>query len=153
MFAFCTSISWTGVLSMYWRNSAPADSAAPVVQEKPSPPDSTADGLPAPPGTCGNGNQPSSEMILALVVRAGTTLVSQSPCSSMPALPLASRPAELPAPVWAWVALKPPWNGLVAMNALRSWVALEKHGALMLMALIADCRSDWEHSRTAKYSQ
>ena len=57
----------------------------------------------------------------------------------MAALPLASRPAELPAPVWAWVALNPPWNGLVAMNAVRSLVAWEKHGAVMLMALMEDC--------------
>ena len=138
---------------MYWRNSAQAGSAAPVVQEKPSPPDSTAVGAPWPPGTCGNGNQPSSETMVLFEVRAGTTLVSQSPCSSMAALPLASRPAELPAPVWAWVALNPPWNGLVAMNEVRSLVAWEKHGAVMLMALMEDCSTDSEHSRTAKYSQ
>src|ERR1700733_13395564 len=88
-----------------------------------------------------------------LLVRAGTTLVSQSPCSSIAALPLASRPAELPAPVWAWVALNPPWNGLVPMNAVRSLVAWVKHGAVMLTALMEDCRTDSEHSLTAKYSQ
>jgi len=39
------------------------------------------------------------------------------------------------------------------MNEVRSLVAWEKQGALMSTALMDDCRTDWEHSLTAKYSQ
>ena len=35
----------------------------------------------------------------------------QWPCSSIAALPLATRPAELPAPCCAGVPRKPGWNG------------------------------------------
>ena len=59
---------------------------------------------------------------------AWNTLGSQSPCSSIAALPSATMPAELPAPVWAGVFRKAGWNGLVAMNDLRSLPALAKHG-------------------------
>ena len=75
---------------------------------------------------------------------------SQSPCSSIAALPLATRPAELPAPCWAGVPRKPVWNGLVAMNVLRSSPALMKHGSLRLIAFIAAFSTLVEHSRTAK---
>ena len=77
---------------------------------------------------------------------------SQSPCSSMAALPLATMPAELPAPCWDAVPRKPGWNGLVFMNAWRSAPALRKHGLLTLIAFIAACATAVEQSRSAKYS-
>ena len=62
----------------------------------------------------------------------------------------ATIPAELPAPVWAGVFRKAGWNGLLAMNDLRSSPALAKHGALAETFLTAACRVPTEHSRTAK---
>src|SRR5256885_985348 len=80
---------WTGVLSRYLRNWAQAGSAAPVVQEKPSPPPITAVGSPWPPDTAGNANQPSLASTLLSVVSPWSSTGSQSPCSSIATLPLA----------------------------------------------------------------
>ena len=77
---------------------------------------------------------------------------SQSPCSSIAALPFATMPAELPAPTWAGVPRKPVWNGFVAMKDLSSLPAFMKHGALRLSAFIAALSVAVEHSRSAKYS-
>src|SRR5262249_41355620 len=104
---------------MYFRNSAQAGSAARFVQEKPSPPPGVVVGDPAPPATAGNGNQPRSEFSFLLLVSGAITPGSQSPCSSIAALPFATMPAELPAPTCAAVPRNPSWNGLVAMNAVR----------------------------------
>src|ERR1035438_6649533 len=52
-----TTFSCTGVLSTYFRKLAQAGSAAPVVQEKPSPPPSTTAGAPAPPAKAGKRQQ------------------------------------------------------------------------------------------------
>ena len=93
-----TTFFCTGVLSMYCRNWAQAGSAAGVVHEKPSPPPSVVVGAPAPPAMAGNGNQPSLELRVLSDVSGAMTPGSQSPCSSIAALPLATMPAELPAP-------------------------------------------------------
>src|SRR3954454_19357646 len=77
----CTSLVCTSALAMYLRKSAHA-AVALEVQEKPSPPPSAAPGLPAPPGTDGNGNQPSllaNALSLVSGIMVGS---SQSPCSS-----------------------------------------------------------------------
>src|ERR1017187_5531309 len=145
-----TTFSCTGVLSTYFRKLAQAGSAAPVGHEKPAPPPRTRAGAPAPPVTAGNGNQPSCEVKLVLVVRPCITPGSQSPCSSMAAWPVETMPAELPAPAWDAVPRKPVWNGLVAMKVLRSWPAFTKHAALTLTALIAAFSVAVEHSRTAR---
>src|SRR5713226_4117825 len=147
-----TTLACTAAESRYFRKSAQAGSAAEVVQEKPSPPPSTVVGSPAPPLTAGNGNQPSSEFRPLSEVRGAMTPGSQSPWSSIAALPLPTMPAELPAPVWAAVPRKPLWNGWVLMKAVRSLPAFMKHGALRLTAFIELCRTGVEHSRTAKYS-
>src|ERR1019366_3470511 len=130
-----TTFSCTGVLSTYFRKLAQAGSAAPVVHEKPSPPPSTTAGSPAPPVTAGNGNQPSCELRFLSVLSGVIVPGSQSPCSSIAAWPFETMPAELPAPTWAAVPRKPVWNGLVAMNDLRSVPAFTQHGALRLSAL------------------
>src|SRR5579871_4909603 len=70
----------------------------------------------------------------------------------MAAWPLATRPAELPAPVWAGVARKPVWNGLVFMKAVIASPAFTKQELLRLMELMAFCSAPVEHSRRAKYS-
>src|SRR5216683_1048453 len=147
-----TSFSCTGVLSMYFRKLAHAGSAAWVVQEKPSPPPSRVCGSPAPPATVGKGNQPSSEVRLLFVLRADMTPGSQSPCSSIAALPFATMPAELPAPCWAGVLREAVWNGLVFMKEVRSVPAFVKHGWFMSIELMACWRVAVEHSLMAKYS-
>src|SRR6266851_586676 len=147
-----TTWACTAGVSRYFRKSAQAGSAAPVVQEKPSPPPSAVVADPAPPGTEGNGNQPSCELRFLSVVRGVIVPGSQSPCSSIAALPFATMPTELPEPSWAAVPRKPVWNGFVAINDLRSLPAVTKHGALRLSALIAAFSVAVEHSRTAKYS-
>ena len=110
---------------MYWRNWAQGGSAAPVVHDQPSPPPSTEVGSPWPPGTDGNGNQPSLESMLLSVVSLRTSRGSQSPCSSIATLPFASRPAELVGLLCAATPLNPPSNGFVARNEVRSFVACE----------------------------
>ena len=84
------------------------------------------------------------------LVSAGMTLVSQSPCSSMATLPLATIPAELPAPVWAGVDRNAGWNGLVFMKAVSALPALVKQGLLRSTVFIACSIVAWEHSRRAK---
>lgn len=139
----------TGSLPRYCRKSAHAFDAR-VVQAKPSPPPSTAAGSPAPPGTDGNGNQPTLESSCLSSVSADIVPGSQSPCSSIAALPLATRPAELPAPCWAAVPANPVWNGCVARKFFRSCPAFVQHGSSSLIAF-TDCLStSTEHSRTAK---
>src|SRR5215471_18903755 len=90
-----SSCRWTSGVVRYCRKSEQAGSAAWVVQEKPSPPPSTAFGSPAPPLTAGNGNQPSLEFTFLSGVRLAPAPGSQSPWSSIAALPLTSRPTEL----------------------------------------------------------
>ena len=77
---------------------------------------------------------------------------SQSPCSSIATLPFASMPAELVGLLCAATALNPGSNGFVARNAVRSFVALEKHGALMFDEVMPCWMTEVEHSLTAKYS-
>ena len=85
---------------------------------------------PPPPATDGNGNQPICDWQV-LVRSSGRAIVpgSQSPCSSIAALPLATMPAELPAPCCAGVPRKPDWNGLAARKRCRSLPALVQHGS------------------------
>src|SRR3954466_16103281 len=136
---------------MYFRKSAQAGPAL-TAHEKPSPPPSAVPGVPLPPSIDGNGNQLSFEANCLSSVSGIIVGSSQSPCSSIAALPLATRPAELPAPCWAGVPRKPDWNGLVARNAFVSSPALTKHGSSSLMAFIAPLSVSVEHSRSAKYS-
>src|ERR1700742_5006068 len=123
-----TSCFWTDGESMYFRKSAHA-AVALLVQENPSPPPSATFSSPLPPGTVGKRTQPSLALSCLSEVSAAMTTGSQSPCSSIAALPLATMPAELPAPCWAGVPRKPAWNGLVFRNARVSSPALVKHGA------------------------
>src|SRR5690349_11798290 len=132
-----TSFFCTSAPSMYFRKSAHA-AVALVVQEKPSPPPSVVLGSPLPPLTAGKANQPSLELRFLSLVSAAIVLGSQSPWSSIAALPLATIPAELPAPCWAGVPRKPGWKGLVAMKAFVSSPAFVKHGSLRAIAFI-DC--------------
>src|SRR3954447_26544510 len=80
----------------------------------------TAAGSPCPPATAGNGKKPRSGSGLVSLVREAITPGSQAPISSMLALWLATRPAELPAPCCAEVVRKPSLNGLVSAKVLRS---------------------------------
>src|SRR5919206_2812130 len=114
---------------MYFRKSGHAVVAL-TVQENPSPPPRPAFWSPPPPGTEGKGNHPSFDAKFLSLAREGITAISQSPCSSMAAFPLATRPAELPAPCCAGVPRKPFWNGFVSIKALRSSPAFVKHGSL-----------------------
>jgi hypothetical protein len=74
----------------------------------------------------------------------------QWPCSSMAALPLASRPAELPAPCWAGVARKPFWNGLASMSCSSMSPALVQQGSSKLKSVADFCITSWLHSRRAR---
>src|SRR6185503_7560540 len=89
---------WTLGLSTYARNCAQAGMGAFHEQEKPSPPPSSEPGSALLPGTFGNGNQPRKPGILLSGVRGCMTPGFQWPWSSIAALPLATRPAELVAP-------------------------------------------------------
>src|SRR3954466_2183856 len=134
---------------MYFRKSAQAGPAL-TAHEKPSPPPSAVPGVPLPPSIDGNGNQLSFEANCLSSVSGIIVGSSQSPCSSIAALPLATRPAELPAPCWAGVPANPVWNGCVARKFLRSCPAFVQHGSSSLTAF-TDCLStSVEHSRTAK---
>jgi hypothetical protein len=84
------------------------------------------------------------------VVRAVMTPGFQWPCSSIAALPLASRPAELPAPCWAGVARKPFWNGWASISFCVFCPALTKHGSSILSSERLDFSVSSEHSRIAK---
>src|SRR3954454_4561017 len=143
---FCTSGE-----SMNCRNFAHA-SVASVVHEKPSPPPSAACGSPAPPSVVGNANHPSLESSCLSSVRSDITYGFHVPCSSIAALPLATMPAELPAPCWAVVPSKSFWNGLVSRNFCMSSPALMKHGSDRSWLCIACFMVSVEHSRSAKYS-
>src|ERR1700678_3619895 len=148
-----TICAWTDGESRYCRNSAQAWACCWVpVQEKPSPPPRTAVCEPAEPGVCGKGNQPSSPLRLLLVETPCMTDGSQSPWSSIAALPDATRPAELPAPCWEEVPRKPAWNGLVFRNAARLLLAWPKQAAPKFWLLMAELTADCEQSRSAKYS-
>src|SRR3984885_8075308 len=148
-----TSCAWTDGGSRDCRKSAqPCTCAVLPVQEKPSPPPRTAVCEPAVPGVCGKGNQPSSELRALLVETPCMTDGSQSPCSSIAALPDATRPAELPAPCWEEVPRKPVWNGLVFRNADRLVLAWPKHEAPKLSLLMAELTVACGQSRSAKYS-
>src|SRR4051812_17100292 len=115
----CTSLVCTSGLAMYFRKSAHAGPAL-TAQEKPSPPPSAVPGVPLPPSTVGKGNQLSFEANCLSSVSGIIVGSSQSPCSSIAALPLAMRPAELPAPCCAGVPRNASWKGLVSRNFLRS---------------------------------
>src|SRR4051794_23960926 len=143
------SLDCTSVLLMYFRKSG-QDGGAAVVQEKPSPPPSVTPGSPAPPSTVGNGNQPSLPARSLSSVSDAMVPGSQSPCSSIAACPLATMPAELPAPCCAGVPRKPSWNGFFASNAARSAPAFSQHGSSSF-SVFTDCLStSVAHSRTAK---
>src|SRR5690349_16575062 len=75
---------------------------------------------------------------------------SQAPMSSIAALPLASRPAELPAPVCPGVARKLGWHGVVPRSVLRSWPALTKHGSSKFCLVEAFFTVSAEHAAAAK---
>ena len=77
---------------------------------------------------------------------------SQSPWSSITALPEATRPAELPAPCWAEVPRKPVWKGLVFRNAARSVLAWPKQEAPKFSLVMAEATVACGQSRSAKYS-
>jgi hypothetical protein len=68
----------------------------------------------------------------------------------MPALPLAIRPAELPAPCWAEVVRKPSLKGLVSAKALRSSPALVQQGSPKFLSLAAASSEAWLQARRAK---
>src|SRR5450432_502596 len=131
-----TSSSSTGTLVKYYRNAAHASGAL-VEHEKPSPPPSAAPGSPLPPVIDGNGKKPISPSTVACWAVGTSPMIvgiSQSPCSSIAALPLATRPAELPAPCWAGVARKPVLKGFASSSFFRSSPALTKHGSVNLAA-------------------
>src|SRR5436190_14760558 len=100
----------TGVDTMYLRKSAHSTGAF-QEQANPSPPPIAAPGTPLPPGTAGNGNQPRAlPMPFLLGERLFITPGFQWPWSSIAALALPIRPAELDAPCCAGVPRKPSWN-------------------------------------------
>ena len=72
-------------------------------QEYPSTAPIIEPGAPLPPETSGNGKKPRSDSGLPSGVSEEITPGSHAPMSSMAALWLATRPAELPAPCWAAV--------------------------------------------------
>src|SRR6185503_21054963 len=121
---FCTP-----VLTTYLRKSTHSGGAF-HEHENPSPPPSAALGDPAPPGTDGNGNQPSLlPRPLPLGVRPAMTPGFQCPWSSIAALPLPTSPAELPAPCCAGVARKPRWKGWASSSCFVVAPALTQHGS------------------------
>src|ERR1700727_181889 len=107
-------------------------------------------GSPAPPGTAGKGNQPRSGSGFWFGVSVEIVPGSQAPMSSMPALWLATRPAEEPAPTCAAVVRKPGWNGLIFRNADRSLPAFVQHASVNLRDVPAVFIVAWLHSRRAK---
>src|SRR5829696_4043491 len=109
-----------------------------------------AAGSPWPPGTDGKGKNPRSGSGLLFGVREAITPGSQAPISSMLALWLATRPAELPAPCWAEVVRKPSLNGFVSAKALRSSPAFVQQGSLKFLSLAAASRVALLHARRAK---
>src|SRR5215468_9895882 len=134
---------------MYFRNSTHSGGAF-LEQAKPSPPPIAALWVPAPPLTDGNGNQPRKAGCFLSGVRVPMVPGSHAPMSSIAALPLATRPAELSAPFWPGVARKFGWYGLVALNVCRSWPALTKHASSKVCVLPAFASAEAEHSRSAK---
>src|SRR3954451_12608615 len=104
---------------MYFRNSTHSGGAF-FEQAYPSPPPIWVVWSPAPPATDGNGNQPRNAGCFLSGVRLPIVPPSQAPISSIAALPLATRPAELFGPTWPGVARESGWYGLVALNACRS---------------------------------
>src|ERR1700728_1538539 len=145
--------AWPDGESRYCRNSAQAWACCWVpVQEKPSPPPRTAVCEPAEPGVCGKGNQPSWLLRSLFVETPSMTDGSQSPWSSIAALPDATMPAELPAPCWEEVPRKPVWNGLVFRKAAMSVLAWPKHEAAKLWLEMAEVTVACGQSRSAKYS-
>ena len=99
----------------------------------------------------GKGNQSRSGSGFWSGVSEAMTPGSQAPMSSIAALWLATRPAELPAPCWAEVVRKPLLNGLVAAKLWTSWPAFSQHGSSKVSALAVRVpRSSALHSRSAK---
>src|ERR1700748_2596097 len=107
-------------------------------------------GSPWPPGTAGKGNQPRSGSGFWFGVSVAIVPGSQAPMSSMPALWLATRPAEEPAPTCAAVVRKPGWNGVNFRNAARSLPAFVQHGSVNLRVVLAVVIVAWLHSRRAE---
>ena len=70
--------------------------------------------------------------------------------SSIAALWLATRPAELPAPCWAEVVRKPLLNGLVAAKSWRSWPAFSQQGSSKDSDSAVSVTVAELHSRSAK---
>src|SRR3954451_23174432 len=102
-----------------------------------------AAGSPWPPETAGNGKKPRSGSGLVSLVREAITPGSQEPISSMLALWLATRPAELPAPCCAAVVRKPPLKGFVSAKALRSLPAFVQQGSSNVLLLAVASRVAW----------
>src|SRR3954471_5383241 len=124
---FCTPAD-----TMYLRKSTHSGGAF-HEHEKPSPPPSAAPATPFAPGTDGNGNQPRFlPRPFLFGVRPFMTPGSQWPCSSIAALPLPIRPAELPAPCCAGVPRKPSWNGSAAISCCVCSPARSQHLSLKL---------------------
>src|SRR4051794_11102773 len=105
-----------------------------------------AAGSPWPPDTAGNGKKPRSGSGLVSLVRPAMTPGSQAPISSMLALWLAIRPAELPAPCCAEVVRKPLLNGCVSANALRSLPAFVQQGSSKVLLLAVASRAALLHA-------
>ena len=118
-------------LLTYCRNCEHSGCGAFQEQAKPSPPPSSEPGRALLPGTFGNGNQPRKLGTVLSAVSGCMTPGFQCPCSSIAALPFATRPAELVAPCCAGVARKPAWNG-PASAAGHELPRLSQHGSAKL---------------------
>src|SRR3954447_4363741 len=95
---------------------------------KPSPPPNCSPSWPAPPSTCGNGNQPrSSPRPFLSFVLALNSFGAHWPIRSIAAPSLAIVPASPPAPGHG-AARKLFWNGCMSISFLSSSPALTKPG-------------------------
>src|SRR3954469_10367679 len=134
---FCTPTD-----TMYLRKSTHSGGAL-YEHEKPSPPPRAAPATPFAPGMAGKGNQPRFlPMPFLLGERPFITPGSQWPCSSMAALPLPIRPAELPAPCWAGVPRKPRWNGSTPSSCLTASPAFTQQESVKLYVTADFCSTD-----------
>src|SRR3954451_4478321 len=106
--------------------------------------------LPPAPGTDGKANQLRNAGCFLSGVRLAIVPPSHAPMSSIAALPLATRPAELFGPTWPGVARKSGWNGWVARNVLRSLPALTKQGSSNFCLVAASFSTADEHSLSVK---
>src|SRR5690554_6733188 len=108
-------------------------------------------GSPAVSGTLTNGNQPRNSGTVASGVSEPIWPAFQWPMSSMAALPLATRPAELSAPCWPEVARNPSWKGSVPTKSCSSSPASTQHGSLKSSAGMSVCSVSVEHAASANW--